>query len=547
MSHDVEMLPFENPGTGEEFGQVSIASAEEVQAAVDEMRQSFETWRRTSVKERIRILRKLQKLIIDSVDIISETINQDTGKSRQDGMIEVFMMVDRLNQYCRKAPRWLKRRRVSSGLYIFKRCYAEPVPYGVVAIISPWNYPFDLMMSPMFSALLAGNTVVVKPSEVAGSSGVIVEKLVKQIPELSPFVRVVHGDGRIGAALVAAKPDFVFLTGSTNTGRLVAKESAENMIPFVFELGGKDPLIVLEDADVDAAARWGTWGSLYNTGQTCQAVERVYVVEDVYDDFLSKAIQYTKSYKQGYSGEKNNQYNLGPLTFERQKQIIEDHMQDALEKGAKVLVGGHITGLFMEPTLVVDVDHTMRLMQDETFGPIMPIMKVKDEEEAIRLANDSYFGLSASVWSQDTNRAIRVAEKLEVGSVNINDTVAHFAVPLLPFGGRKLSGDARIHGEQEVLQFTQIRSLAVGSPPLPFDIATLLRKPGHYRLGVGVMNLAFGVTPQQRVKPIVEEIQRLKEVRGREKEKSSRSGALVAAGLMGALAAICLALFRQRN
>ncbi len=547
MSHDVELLPFVNPGTGEQFGEVPMASAEEVQTAVEEMRQSFQTWRRTSVKERIRILRKLQKLIIDSVDLISETVNLDTGKSRQDGMIEVFMMVDRLNQYCRRAPRWLRRRRVSSGLYIFKRCYTEPVPYGVVAVISPWNYPFDLMMSPMFSALLAGNTVVIKPSEVAGACGILVEKLVKQVPELSPFVRVIHGDGRAGEALVAAKPDFVFLTGSTDTGRLVALEASQNMIPYVFELGGKDPLIVLEDADLDAAARWGTWGAIYNAGQTCQAVERAYVVEDVYDDFLAMAVDYTKNYQQGYTVEKDNPYNLGPLTFERQKQIIEDHLQDAVSKGARILVGGQIDGLFMEPTLIVDVDHTMLLMQDETFGPIMPIMKVKDEDEAIRLANDSYFGLSASVWSRDIKRAIRVAESLEVGSVNINDSVAHFAVPLLPFGGKKMSGDARIHGEQEVLQFTQARSLSVGNPPLPFDIATLLRHSGHYRLGVGVMHLAFGVTPKQRVQPIAEELKRYKQNRNQSKKPSSRSGAILAAGLMGAVAAVGLAVFRQRK
>jgi acyl-CoA reductase-like NAD-dependent aldehyde dehydrogenase len=542
MSHEVEMLPFKNPGTGEQFGQVQMASASEVQTAVEDMRQSFEIWRRISVKERVRILRKLQKLIIDSVDLISETINLDTGKSRQDGMIEVFMMVDRLNQYCRRAPRWLRRRRVSPGLYIFKQCSTEPLPYGVVAILSPWNYPFDLMMSPMFSALLAGNTVVVKPSEVAGASGVLVEKLVKQIPELSPFVRVVHGDGRVGAALVASKPDYVFLTGSTTTGQLVALEAAENMIPYAFELGGKDPMIVLEDADIDAAAHWGTWGAYYNTGQTCQAVERVYVVDSLYDDFVAKAVDYTKEYQPGYTSDKNNPYNLGPLTFERQKHIIEDHMQDALAKGARILVGGQIDDLFMEPTLVVDVDHTMRLMQDETFGPIMPVMKVKDEDEAIRLANDSYFGLSASVWSQDTGRALRVAERLDVGSVNINDTVAHFAVPLLPFGGRKYSGDARIHGQQEILQFTQFRSYSVGRPPLPFDIATVLRKPGHYRLGVGVMHLAFGATPKQRVQPIAEEIQRY-----REKRSVSRQGSLIAASLMGAIAAVLFGILRHRN
>jgi succinate-semialdehyde dehydrogenase/glutarate-semialdehyde dehydrogenase len=542
MSHEIEMLPFENPGTGKQFGQVPMASADEVKNAVEEMRHSFEVWRRISIKERVRILRKLQKLIIDSVDLISETINLDTGKSRQDGMIEVFIMVDRLNQYCRHAPRWLRRRRVSPGLYIFKQCSTEPVPFGVVALISPWNYPFDLMMSPMFSALLAGNTVVIKPSEVAGASGVLVEKLVKQVPELSPFVRVVHGDGRAGAALVASKPDFVFLTGSTATGRIVALAAAENMTPYAFELGGKDPLIVLEDADVDAAARWGTWGAFYNTGQTCQAVERVYVVESVYDAFVSKSVDFTKEFQPGYTADKNNPYNLGPLTFERQKHIIEDHMQDALAKGARILVGGQIDSLFMEPTLVVDVDHTMKLMQDETFGPIMPIMKVKDEDEAIRMANDSYFGLSASVWSQDLKRARRVAEQLEVGSVNINDTVAHFAVPLLPFGGRKLSGDARIHGEQEILQFTQYRSYSVGRLPLPFDIATVLRQPGHYRLGVAVMHLAFGVTPKQRVQPIAEEIQRYRGDR-----RVSRSGSLLAAGLMGAIAAVFFGLWRHRN
>ena len=542
MSQDVEMLPFMNPGTGEQFGQVPMAAEGEVKAAVEEMRRSFEVWRKLSVKERVRILRKLQKLIIDSVDVISETINLDTGKSRQDGMIEVFMMVDRLNQYCRRAPRWLRRRRVSSGLYIFKQCSTEPIPFGVVAILSPWNYPFDLMLSPMFSALLAGNTVVLKPSEVAGASGVLVENLIKQIPELSPFVRVVHGDGRAGAALVAAKPDFIFLTGSTNTGRLVAMEAAEYMIPYAFELGGKDPLIVLEDADIDAAARWSTWGAFYNTGQTCQAVERVYVVESVYDDFLSKSIEYTKEFTQGYTSRKDNPYNLGPLTFERQKQIVEDHMQDALAKGARILVGGQMDALFMDPTLMVDVDHSMKLMQDETFGPIMPVMKVKDEDEAIRLANDSYFGLSASVWSRDIKRARRVSEQLDVGSVNINDTVAHFAVPLLPFGGRKLSGDARIHGEQEILQFTQFRSFSVGRPPLPFDIATLLRRPGHYRLGVGVMHLAFGVTPEQRVQPLVEEVQRF-----REKRSLSRQGSLLAAGLVGTIAAVLFGILRHRD
>ncbi len=557
MSTGVETLPFTNPANGEQFGDVPMASSEEIGTAVEEMRQAFEIWRRKPVKERVRVMRKLQELIIDSVDLISEAINLDTGKSRQDGMIEVFIVVDRLNQYCRRAPKWLARKRVSPGLYFFNRHYTEPIPFGVVAVISPWNYPFDLMLSPMFSALLAGNTVIVKPSEVAGYTGVILERLVQGVPELAPFVRILHGDGRVGAELVDKGPDFIFLTGSTTTGRKVAKVAAARMIPYAFELGGKDPMIVLEDADIEAAARWGTWGSFYNTGQTCQAVERVYVVESVYASFVQESIKRTQEFLPGYSPELYNYNHLGPLTFDRQKQIIEDHMQDALDKGARVLIGGEIDGLFMAPTLVVDVDHTMKLMIDETFGPIMPIMKVKDEDEAIRLANDSYFGLSASIWSRDHDRAQRVAEQLDVGSVNINDTVAHYAVPMLPFGGRKLSGGARVHGENEITQFTQNRSYSIGSPPLPFDIATVLRQPGHYRLGVGVMHLAFGVTPQQRIRPIAEELQRfrshklssqpLRSQGLRAKKNAPRSKSVMAAAILGAMAAVFFGLWRGRN
>lgn len=542
MSADVEMLSFVNPATGKQFGQVPMATAEEIDQAVMEMRQASAVWGRKPVKERVRILRKLQEIVIDSVDEISEAVNLDTGKSRQDGMIEVFMMVDRLNQYCRRAPRWLARKRVPPGLYFFHRYYTEPIPFGVVAVISPWNYPFDLMMSPLFCALLAGNSVVLKPSEVAGATGVLVENFIQRIPELSPYVRVLHGDGRVGAALVQARPDFVFLTGSTTTGRKVAKAAAEHMIPYAFELGGKDAMIVLDDADIEAAVKWGTWGAYYNTGQTCQAVERVYVVEAVYDDFVQKAVRKTADYRPGYSPELYNYSDLGPLTFERQRQIIEEHMRDALEKGARVLIGGQIEGLFMEPTVVVEVDHTMKLMQDETFGPVMPIMKVRDEAEAINLANDSYFGLSASIWSRDIRRAQRIAEQLDVGSVNINDTVAHYAVPMLPFGGRKLSGDARIHGAQEVTQFTQFRSYSVGSPPLPFDLATILRAPGHYRLGSAIMHLAFGVTPRQRVRPIAEELQRR-----RAKRQTSHLGSMVAAGIMATLSAVVFGLWRLRK
>lgn len=499
-----EKIPFINPATGERFGEISSATSEDVSHAHKEMRQNFAVWRRKPVHERVRILRKLQELIIDSVDEITAVINKDTGKSRQDGLVEVMMTVDRLHQYYRHAPHWLRRRRVPPGLYIFKSYYTEPHPHGVVAVIGPWNYPFDLCIPPVCSALLAGNTVILKPSEVTPATGALMENLFKRIPELSPYVRVLHGDGAVGAALVDSRPDLVFLTGSTTTGRKVAQVTAKHMIPFLCELGGKDPMIVLEEADIKAAAKWGVWGAFYHTGQTCMGVERVYAVEPVYDQFVQAVVDETSKLKLGYSPDIHNSYNSGPLTFERQVTIVEDHMNDALAKGAEVLIGGGRDGMFMEPTVVVNVDHSMKLMRDETFGPIMPIMKVKDETEAIWLANDSRYGLSACVWSANMRQAKRVAHRLDVGSVNVNDAISHYPVSLLPFGGVKQSGNARTHGSQEVLQFTHLRSYAIGRPPLPFDLATRMRRPNNYRLGSAILRLAFGVTPQQRLQPITD-------------------------------------------
>ena len=484
-----------------------MATVAEVQAARREMAATAVTWSQKSVRERARILRQLQQLMIDEVDEITAVMNQDGGKSRQDALSELFITVDLLNQYSKNAPRWLRRRRVSPGLQLFKRCYTEKRPFGVAAVISPWNYPLVETLPPLVAALLAGNTVLVKPSEVTPAVGVMMANWFQRIPELAPYVRFLHGDGRIGAALVEAQPDIIYVTGSTRTGRLIMEAAAKTMTPVISELGGKDPMIVLEDADIAAAARWGVWGAFYNSGQTCMGVERVYVAEAVYDDFLTAVLEETKQLKVGYSPKIDNAYHMGPLTFPRQIDIIEDHVQDAIEKGAKVLLGGERVGMFMQPTVMVDVDHGMKIMLEETFGPVMPIMKVADETHAIQLANHSDFGLSASVWSRNMRNAQRVAHQLQVGSVNINDTLTHFAIPNLPFGGVKQSGIGRAHGEEEVLQFARTHSYALGSPPLPFDLATVLRQPGNYKLGATIMHLAFGVTPKQRLQPIVEAFQ----------------------------------------
>lgn len=533
------MLEFINPATGDKFGETPMATAADVALAHKQARQAYDTWSRVPVRERVRILKKLQKTIIHYLDDITEVISLDTGKSRQDALIEVMMTVDKLHMYLKKAPEWLGRKRVPPGLYFFKRYYTEPRPFGVVGVIGPWNLPFDLGMPPIFSALLAGNTVLYKPSEVAGATGVMIEKLFHSVPELTPYVRVLHGDGAVGAALVESSPDLLFLTGSVATGRKVAEAAARNMIPFLCELGGKDPMIVLEDADIKAAAKWGVWGAFYMTGQTCMSVERVYVVESVYDEFVAEVLRETKELKIGYSPDLNSPYDLGPLTFERQLRIVEDHLEDAVAKGAHILYGGQREGLFVQPTVLVDVDHSMKVVRDETFGPLMPIMKVKDEAEAIRKANDSEYGLSACVWSSNLKRAQRVAEQLEVGSVNINDAISHYPVSLLPFGGIKKSGTARTHGSREVLQFTQPHSYAVGQPPLPFDIATQMRQPGHYRLGEAVMKLMFGVGPAQKLEPLLNAAETIE-------AKPALKRATAGVVLAGAAIALAFSLLRRK-
>jgi len=495
---ETAVLSFMNPATGSKFGEVPMTSPEAVQNAVQEMRTSFAIWSAKSVKERIRILRKFQTLLIDQRDTITDVLNQDCGKSRQDALIELFVTIDMLAQYCSHAPKWLKRKRVSSGLYLFKKCFVEYRPYGVVAVIAPWNYPLTLALPPMLAALLAGNTVVLKPSEVTAATGKLIEQLLGQVPELVPFVRVVHGDGKVGAALTQAKPDYIFVTGSTTTGKKVLQTAAPNLIPVTLELGGKDAMIVLDDADIDAAARWGAWGAFFNTGQTCMAVERVYVVESKYDEFVRRSMEYAGEFKPGYTSELDSPYCMGPVTDPRQVSVIEKHLADAIAKGARVLTGGTAQGMFYNPMVMVDVNHSMLLMQEETFGPIMPIMKVRDETEAIRLANDSVYGLGASIWSQNVAHAKRVADHVEAASVIVNDSIAQFGIPMLPFGGIKDSGFGRTHGQEGLMQFVSPFSYAIGGVPIKWDIATILRENGHYDLATAIMGLVYGTSWKQK-------------------------------------------------
>jgi acyl-CoA reductase-like NAD-dependent aldehyde dehydrogenase len=374
----------------------------------------------------------------------------------------------------------------------FKKYFVEPEPYGVVAVIGPWNYPVVQVMTPILAALMAGNVVIVKPSEAAPAVGELFAKLFAAVPEIAPYVRVLHGGPEVGKQIVAEPPDLIFVTGSEKTGMAITQAAAAHLTPVIAELGGKDPMIVLEDANIREAAKWGVWAANYHSGQVCMSVERVYVVESVYEAFVTAVVEEAQKFSIGYTTDVDSPYNCGPISFERQLGIIETHLQDAADKGAKTLTGGRRAGMFIDPVVLVDVDHQMKIMQEETFGPVMPIMKVRDEAEAIALANDSEYGLCAYVWSQDLRRAERVARQLEAGSVVINDAMAHYAVSQLPFGGVKKSGNGRIHGEEEVKQFTQSKGYAVGATPFRWDIATVFRSPGHYKEMRALMRVAFG-------------------------------------------------------
>ncbi|HUN23625.1 MAG TPA: aldehyde dehydrogenase family protein [Anaerolineales bacterium] len=538
-----EYLQALNPATQTVLAQVAITPKEKVRRYVAEMRQAAPVWASFSTLRRASILRQFQKILVGAQEEIVQVMNQNTAKSYQDALIELFVTVDLLSHTVRNAPRWLAWEWLPSGLYFTKLCVQERKPFGVVGVLSPWNYPINLALAPVISALIAGNTVVLKASEWTPAVGALIEDLFQRVPELSPFVRVVYGDGKTGAELVDASPDMVFLTGSVTTAHKVAEVCAKTLTPFAFELGGKDPTLVLADADIAAAAKWCCWGANYNAGQACMSVERVYVMEQVYEQFVMAALKEVEQQRMGYSGEPDNANDLSAIIMPKQLDVIENHLQDALAKGARILTGGKRHGNFFQPTLLVDVNHDMLIMQAETFGPILPIMKVESEKQAIRLANDSPFGLGASVWSQDLAHATRIARQLQVGTVLINDAIAQFGIPSLPFGGVKQSGNARTHGKEGVLQFTRTQNYTIGLPPLPFDLATILRKPGQYHFARYLFHLLFGVTPQQKLKPLSEA---LNSVEGRRTQQGLHTK-LAAFGLLGLFSAMLGAFFWQKK
>src|SRR5436189_3980045 len=437
-------IPVENPATGQTIGHVPDMDAAAIKHMVDVARAAQPAWGEMGFEARAKVFYRARKWLVDNRDRVARTIIEETGKTREDAMLaEVLFIADSFGYWAKSAPKHLKDERVKSHspLMLGKKLMVRYQPRGVIGVIGPWNYPLTNCFGDGIAALAAGNAVVFKPSEVTPFSTMLMQECMREAGLPDGVMQVATGRGPTGAALIE-HVDYVMFTGSVATGKLVAVEAAKTLTPHSLELGGKDPMIVLRDADLERAANGAVYWAMANGGQICQAIERVYVEEPVYDECVNKVVEKRRARRQGPPG-KIGEVEVGAVTFEPQIGIIEDHLNDAVEKGAKVLVGGkrrESEGRFWEPTVVVDVDHSMKLMQDETFGPVLPVMKVHDEAEALRLANDSRYGLNSSVWTKDLQKGERIASQIQSGSTCVNDAVTNYGAQELPFGGIKESG-----------------------------------------------------------------------------------------------------------
>src|SRR6478609_9593135 len=467
-------ISVENPATGATIKEVPLTPPEDVAAVVAKARDAQGAWEALGYEGRGRILKRAQKWLLDHADEVADTIVSETGKAREDALlVEVAYGANALGFWPRRAPKWLAEERVrtTNPFVLGRRMAVRYRPIGVVGVIGPWNYPLVNSVGDAIPALAAGNAVVVKPSEVTPLTSLLFERGLHESGLPDGVFQVAVGTGETGAALIDAV-DMVMFTGSTRTGRKVMERAAQTLTPVSLELGGKDPMIVLADADLDRAAHAAVYYSMQNGGQTCISIERVYVEAPVYDEFVAKVAEQAKALRQG-PPDGAGSIDVGAMTFPPQIEIVEQHVQQARDAGARVLVGGHRregAGRFFEPTIIADADHSMTAMREETFGPTLPIMRVKDADEAIRQANDSPYGLGASVFTRDVAKGERLARRIEAGAVCVNDAAVNYVALELPMGGWKTSGLGVRHGPAGLRKYTRQQAIMTYRLPLKREI-----------------------------------------------------------------------------
>ena len=448
-----------NPATGERIGEVNVFSGDDVERAVADARNAQKAWSALSFKERRRHLLRFRQVIVDRTDEICLRISQENGKTLQEAlMCEVLPTVDLLTYFAKRAEKLLSPKKISLHLFKQRASYIHYAPRGVVGIISPWNFPFAIPMGEAIMALLAGNAVVLKPSEVTPLIALFAKELYLESGMPPDLFQVVTGRGQTGQALIESGIDMMFFTGSVRTGKRVAQECGARLIPCVTELGGKAPAIVCKDADLERTANALIWGGFANSGQVCASVERVYVPESIHDRLLEKVVQKTQSLRQGKPDSHNT--DVGAICFERQLSVAEDLIGDAVEHGALIRTGGRRKegdGMFFQPTVLEGVTQDMRIAHEEIFGPVLPFVKVKNIQEAIRHANDSHLGLIAYVFTQDRVKGRGLAEQIESGTVMVNDVLATYGMPETPWQGVKESGVGFVHTDDGLRNMCQSR------------------------------------------------------------------------------------------
>ena len=455
-----------NPATGEEIGRASQTMPEDVARAVGRARGAQRQWSEQSFRQRSRLIMKARKIILREMEQIALLISRETGKPVAEAIsMELAPTLDLMQYFARKGASMLRPRHISVGQYALmgRSSYEIYKPLGVIGIVSPWNFPWATPLDEVVMALLAGNTVVLKPSELTPLTGLKIKDVFKRAGLADGVLQIVTGDGSTGAALVGAGVDKIMFTGSVATGKRVAEAAAKYLTPVVLELGGKDPMIVLDDANIPNAARGAVWGAFANSGQACASVERCYVHESIAERFIDEVVTETKRLRQSIGADTTA--DVGSMTSERQLLAVQKHVDQAIDKGATALTGGDrladLAAPFFAPTVLINVNHDMDVMRDETFGPVLPIMTFKTDEEAIRLANDSVYGLTASVWTGNIARGRRVAERIDAGTVMVNEVLYTHGIASTPWGGVKQSGLGRTHGRAGLLELVSARHIHI--------------------------------------------------------------------------------------
>src|SRR5882724_5374446 len=477
----VDTLPSINPATGEALGYFEKTPAATLTRVVARARAAQSAWAHVPLRERCERLRNLRDCIMSCRDQLADAVVAESGKPRVEALFaDIFVAVDTAAYFANNGQRMLQPERVPHHSLAAKaksgRLTYEPL--GVIGIISSWNYPLAIPLSQIIPAISAGNAVICKSSDFTPHCGALIEKLFVDAGFQTDLVTIVQGGGEVGQALIDADPDKILFTGSVATGRRVAEACAKRLIPSVLELGGKDAMLVLADANLDVAASAAVWGSYTNCGQVCLSVERLFVEHSVSDEFAARCVAKTKKLRLGPGNDPAT--DVGPMIRPQHVQRMVDLVEDAVSRGARVVWGGHprvdLGPNFFEPTVITNVDSTMKLFHEETFGPILAIQSVRDAQEAVSRANDSTFALAASVWTSDAHSGESIAKQLRAGAVMVNDAISYFAIAEAPHGGCGLSGWGRTHGRAGILEMVQTKYIDIDRLPGT-------QKPWWYRYG----------------------------------------------------------------